>query len=40
MMSLEEVKNSIDLKTTDWHNINNNNCYAFALGLHLNQIDI
>lgn len=39
-MSLEEVKKAIDLKTTNWKNINNSNCYAFALGLDLNQNDI
>ena len=32
-MSLQEIRDSIDLNKTIWKNIGDTNCYAFALGL-------
>lgn len=39
-MSLEEIRNSIDLKKTEWINISTTNCYAYALGLDIPQQNI
>lgn len=38
-LSLEELRNKIVLKN-NWNNIKTTNCYAFALGLDINENDI
>lgn len=39
-MSLQDIRNSINLNNTNWINISTTNCYAFALGLDINEDDI
>lgn len=38
--SLEEIRNSIDLEKKDWINIDDTNCYAYALGLDIPGYEI
>ena len=39
-MSLQELRKEVDFKKTDWVNIDDNNCYAYALGLDIPQREI
>ncbi len=39
-MSAEEIRKAIVLKNKNWHNIKSTNCYAFALGLDIDEEDI
>lgn len=39
-MSLQELREAINLRKSDWINIDNNNCYAYALGLDIPQVEI
>lgn len=39
-MSLQELRNSIDLEKRDWINMSSTNCYAYALGLDIPQQEI
>ena len=39
-ISLQEIRNSIDIKKRDWINMDTTNCYAYALGLDIPQSEI
>ena len=39
-MEKEELRNRINLKVKKWQNMNTTNCYAFALGLDIPEIQI
>lgn len=39
-MSLKEIRDSISLTPHSWINLEDNNCYAYALGLDINELDI
>lgn len=38
--SLQELRNSIDLEKKSWINLNDTNCYAYALGLDIPEQEI
>ncbi len=39
-MSVEEIRNKIDLNNLNWQHETTTNCYAYALGLDVNEDDI
>lgn len=39
-MSLQEIRNAIDLNKTNWVHNGDTNCYAYALGLDIAECDI
>ena len=39
-MSVDKIRNSIDLKKDNWINMEDTNCYAYALGLDIKEDDI
>ena len=39
-MSLDEIRNRIDILKWDWDNLYTTNCYAYALGLDIPENDI
>lgn len=39
-MSLKEIRDRIDLNPHPWINLDDNNCYAYALGLDVDELDI